>query len=176
MSLSQANRGQGLERYLDELHALYRSQGRACVFRTPPPVKLLRRLDKGQFVAVHLSEGPPDYTGFVGGRAVCFDAKECKDARWPFSHLPEHQADAFDAAQAQGAWCFIYLRLRGADFVLPWAGVGPRWRAWHEAKARAVAGSASLSTVDCYGLGWLVTGKGWLVALPISRSTPMEIA
>jgi len=171
-SASLANRGAGLERFLDELHATYLARGQACVFRTPPPVRILKPQGKGTFLAVHAASGPPDYTGFAAGKGVCFDAKECADTRWNFGHLPVHQAVALDAAQGQGAFCFLYLRLAGGDFVLPWATLGPRWHAWDTAPGRAPAGTASITVGDAIALGTKVTGKGWLTALPHLSESP----
>ena len=166
---SEANRGVGLETFLDELHLVYRSRGQAVVFRTPPPMKIIGQQGGGRFLAIHAAGGPPDYTGAVAGRAVCFDAKECRADRWGFSHLPAHQAEALSEVEAQGGLVFIYLRLAGRDHVLPWPRLGPLWWAWCHATRpghRAASGSASLSADEVRALGVDVTGRGWLAALP----------
>lgn len=168
MSRSHANRGDPFQQLLDLVHAGYMRQGRALVTRNPPPMKILRAIKgkPGQFVCCFESEGPPDYSAQSGPYAFLFDAKDCADTRWPFDHLPAHQAHRFDAHEAQDphAVAGVVLRMSGAVWWLPWVAVGPLW--WEHAGkvGRAARGTASLSVADCDRVGRRAVGADWLSA------------
>lgn len=168
MSRTHANRGQGFERVLADLHAIYERQGRASVIRTPPAMRILRAAGgPGQFVCVFDGEGPPDLFVMAGGVAIVADAKDCASDRWALEHLPKHQADRFDAHERQGGTAGVILRMEGAVYWLPWATLGPRWHAHADRVGRAPNGSASLSVKDCDTIGRRAVGCDWLsAALP----------
>ena len=163
MSRTHANRGQGFERVLADLHAIYERQGRASVIRTPPAMRILRAAGgPGQFVCVFDGEGPPDLFVMAGGVAIVADAKDCASDRWALEHLPKHQADRFDAHERQGGTAGVILRMAGAVWWLPWVAVGPLW--WEHAGkvGRAARGTASLSVADCDRIGLRCRGADWL--------------
>jgi penicillin-binding protein-related factor A (putative recombinase) len=153
---SHANRGRDWELLIDGWHDRYRLEGRAVVYRTPPPTKVLSWIDKGVFRACFLGLGPPDYAGVVArfgpsaaaARAVAFDAKDCGAARWKFEHLEPHQARDLDEWARLGGIAFIALRLAGRGWVLPWSELGPRWSSWSTMTGAAVRGTASVGVEE----------------------------
>ena len=82
---SQAQRTQGMvnraqgklfEERIDAALAYYDRLGVASVEKTPEPMRPLKRLSEGRFVAVFEKPAQPDYKGTLqGGRAVVFEAK-----------------------------------------------------------------------------------------------------
>jgi hypothetical protein len=176
---SFANRGKQWELILDGWHDRYRLEGRAVVYRTPPPVKVLGSVERGIFRGCWLGLGPPDYAGVVAGfgrslastaRAVAFDAKDCAAARWSFDSLEAHQARDLADWSSAGGFSFIALRLLGAGWLLPWPGLAPRWLAWWDVRSRggtAAPGTASVGIEDLEDWARLMPRPGdWLGALP----------
>jgi recombination protein U len=158
-------RGLGFEDALDGLHAAYNAAGRAWVIKVPAPYRVLGKPTGSRFTAAWEGEGPPDYAGAVGGRPICFDAKQTAGDRWSFDALAPHQAQHFDRAAAQGVACFVLLWLDGNVWLVPWATLGPRWWAWRERRALREAvpyGSASLSTAGLHDVGHRCQGYDWL--------------
>jgi penicillin-binding protein-related factor A (putative recombinase) len=172
---SYANKGRDWELCLDSWHDRYRLEGRALIHRTPPPVRVLSRVDKGVFRGSFLGLGPPDYAGVVAGfgpprstsRAVAFDAKDCAGARWSFGDLAEHQARDLEEWSQVGGYAFLALRLAGQGWVVPWSWLGPRWWAWAARRGRAAEGTASVVAADFAGQTPRPMGRlgDWLSAL-----------
>lgn len=148
-------------------HQRYRDEGRALVLRTPTPVKVLSKVDQGQFRGCFLGLGPPDFTGVAGGRPVCFDAKDTVNKRWPLRQLDLHQALDLEAWTRAGGLAFVALRLQGVGWVLPWPSLEPIWRTWHVRSGQAASGTASLDEAACAEFGLRMPSPGnWLGALP----------
>jgi penicillin-binding protein-related factor A (putative recombinase) len=162
-----ANLGVGWEEVLQAWHDRYRAEGRAVVFRTPPPVQLLSRIAPGgEFRARFKGKGPPDYAGVALGVPVSFEAKDCSSGEWAFGGLELHQAEAFDDWWRSGGTAFVAIRFGRRAFVLPWDRLGPVWRAWHTRVGRAKAGEGKLLPTRCAELGFLMPHPGdWLGAL-----------
>lgn len=155
---SHANRGKNWERMLSLIHARYEAQGLAVVIRTPPPMKILGSIGKGQFRACFESHGPPDYLILTDGLPIMAEAKESAQARWALSNLHLHQADRLSRWQDQRGRSIVLLHHRPSrsHWILPWERLEPTWRSWHETTSqgeRAASGSASLSLSDIRGLG-----------------------
>jgi len=155
---SHANRGKNWERLLGLIHARYEAQGMAVVIRTPPPMRILGSIGKGQFRACFESQGPPDYLIMSEGRAIMAEAKESAQARWALSNLHAHQAERMSRWQEQGGRAMVLLHHKPSqsNWVLPWEMLEPTWRHWQDQTRggkRAAPGSASLSLSDIRGLG-----------------------
>ena len=91
MRSNRANQGKAWEQQLETLHQRYLSNGRACIFPTPPRVKVLKMGSRGRFTGCFESDGPPDYCGSAGGRAVVFDAKSTASERWSLGAVSKGQ-------------------------------------------------------------------------------------
>lgn len=143
---------------LELFHARYEARGLAVVLRTPPPMRILRSLSGGQFVAVYATEGPPDYVLLADGCAIAAEAKDCLADRWALGNLHPHQARRLTAWQSQGGLGVVLLRHQPSDtrWVLPWSHLEASWRRWHETAERgdsAVRGTASLSLGALHSIG-----------------------
>ncbi len=162
---SYGNRGARLEADLDRQHLVYRARGLAEVFRTPPPVRVVSRVSGGKFKAVFAGAGPPDFAGVLaGGRAVMVEAKTCAATRWKLAKLEEHQAAALARCDNLGGLALVVLAYAptSSAWALPWAALGPRWRA----RTSGVRGAASLGHVDLAEVGRELRGVDWLAACP----------
>lgn len=136
---SQAQRTQGMvnraqgklfEERIDAALAYYDRLGVASVEKTPEPMRPLKRLSEGRFVAVFEKPAQPDYKGTLqGGRAVVFEAKHTTTGQMEQSRVTDAQANRLDHHMQLGALCFIV------------AGFGPDdvyrvpWRIWRDMKA-----------------------------------------
>ena len=144
-------KGRQWEIQLEAQHDAYRRNGLALVFKTEP-----RRDRNGK----HLEKAPPDYCGVLhGGRAVVFDAKDCRQDRFALSNIKKHQAHDLEAAHERGAFAFIALRFQGEGFVLPWRIVRMPYREWRRGKGRASISEYEIR--QCFEMTG-VFGAGWL--------------
>ena len=65
--------GKRFEERIERSFNYYDFTGFASIEKTPEPMKILRRLEKGRFVACFLKKAQADYKGTVkGGRTVIF--------------------------------------------------------------------------------------------------------
>lgn len=116
--------GQGWEAQLRSWHRVYRANGLAHVVKTEAPVKVIRQMGKGRFVAVYSRKGPVDFIGAARGLGtVAFDAKHTDKSTFAVSVVPEHQRRDLDRWADQGAVTFIALRCSHGCYVLPWERV-----------------------------------------------------
>lgn len=162
---SQANRGMELEAELNVMHEEYLRHGLACVTKNYCKTQPTRN---GKY-AVIIGRADVDYSGVMqSGRAVAFDAKDCKDTRIALDRLAEHQLESLGHVYALGGKAFILVRFeRARCYAVPadcWAdadayhhyGVMPdRVDGW---KPR---NSASLCEMDMKP-EWRVHGVDWL--------------
>lgn len=162
---SRANMGKAWEQRLEAWHARYRANGHACIFPTPPKVKVLSMGRGGRFTGCFAGDGPPDYTGIAGGMAVTFDAKSTKADRWPLGSVSKGQAQHLSDALRCGSFAFIALDHPSGLWVLPWDSLEGPWRAWAGARGRAQAGTASLTAEQIEAMGFRFGVDGWLDAV-----------
>jgi hypothetical protein len=179
------SRGTAWEGVCEESFAILATRRRLTWHPTPVRYTVIRRLPGGEVVVRPRGDGPPDYLLLAGldptspypsPLPIVADAKEAESAEWKFVNLKQHQADAFDAWEAQGGLALVFLRYaapgRDVRFVLPWTRLGPLWRRW-AAAARAKAGEASLRLVDAPAVGAVWSGADWLTPLRKLLSTPI---
>lgn len=130
--LGMVNRAQGklFEERIDAALAYYDRLGLASVEKTPEPMRPIRSLSEGRFVAVFEKPAQPDYKGTLkGGRAVVFEAKHTITGQMEQSRVTESQAKRLEHHQKLGALCFVVV------------GFGPNevfrvpWKVWRSMKA-----------------------------------------
>jgi penicillin-binding protein-related factor A (putative recombinase) len=129
-------RGESWERQLEVQHHRYRSDRRALILRAPSD----RR-----------KPSPPDYFGVVGGRFVCFEAKDSKRPRFAFDLLIRHQAIDLEATNEHGGCAFVLARLAGDAYLIPWRDVSDDYF------GGKIASVAPLPQWACDGADWLPT-------------------
>lgn len=114
--------GKRFETRLDEAFDYYRARGFAIIEKTPEPMKPIRSMGEGRFVAVYTRKAQPDYKGTIkGGRTVMFEAKYTHTDRIDQSRVGDKQADYLDQASALGARCYVVAGYRsGAVYRIPW--------------------------------------------------------
>ena len=89
------NRAQGrlFEQRIDAALVHYDYLGLASVEKTPEPMRPIKRLTEGRFVAVFEKPAQPDYKGTLkGGRAVVFEAKHTSTGQMEQSRVTADQA------------------------------------------------------------------------------------
>lgn len=135
-------RGKQFEARLDAAFEYYKLCGSAVVEKTPEPMKPIRSLGRGQFVACYERKAQPDYKGVVkGGRAVMFEAKFTSTDRMDQDRVKQEQGDYLDRHQALGARCYVLVGfLSGAVYRLPWDD----WKTMKQRFGRKYATEADL--------------------------------
>lgn len=121
--LKAKHNGERFEQLIDRACFMYQLRGEAYVVKTPEPMRPIKSLKNGQFVAVYTKAAQPDYKGtLVGGRAVCFEAKHTELERIEQKRVTEEQAKALDIHMKLGAVCFVFVSVQFKDFYrVPWA-------------------------------------------------------
>lgn len=126
------NRAQGklFEDRIDAALAYCQRQGLAVVEKTPEPMRPIKRLSEGRFVAVFEKPAQPDYKGTLkGGRAVVFEAKHTTTGQMEQSRVTPDQAKRLDQHMEAGALCFVVAGFGSEEvFRVP-------WKVWRDMKA-----------------------------------------
>ena len=115
--------GKAFEDRIDKTLEYYAARGFAQIDKTPEPMKILRRMDKGRFVACFLKKAQPDYKGTIkGGRSILFDAKYTEADRMHQDVVSEDQWKYLDRGAALGARCYVLIGFRsGKVYRVPWS-------------------------------------------------------
>lgn len=113
--------GERFETLIDLSCARYRISGKADIEKTPEPMKIVRSIGGGKFLAAFEKKAQADYKGVLyGGRAVFFEAKSTERDRMLQSRVTENQAERLRRAQQMGAAVFVLCELGGRYFRVPW--------------------------------------------------------
>jgi len=115
-------KGDLFESKLDRTFGYYEERGFASITKTPEPMKPLRSLGKGQFVACFTKKAQPDYKGTInGGRAVLIEAKYTDSDRMEQSRVQEEQIKCLDKHMTLGARCFVVIGFSSGEvYRIPW--------------------------------------------------------
>jgi recombination protein U len=107
MYSTYANRGSGLEELITYASTQYERNGIAVIHKVPTPVTVLNN-GKGFFKG----KSTVDYTGTLkGGRFVCFEAKETKQANvFPLKNIHPHQITYMKNVTNLGGLAFLLVR------------------------------------------------------------------
>ena len=102
--------GKQFESLLDESFAYYDETGFACIEKTPEPMKPIKDLGNGKFIACYEKKAQPDYKGTVkGGRSVMFEAKFTSTERMEQSRVTKGQTEYMNKHQKLGARCYVVI-------------------------------------------------------------------
>ncbi len=120
--LINRTRGKQFEARLDTAFEYYKARGSAVVEKTPEPMKPIRNMGQGRFLACYERKAQPDYKGVIkGGRAVMFEAKFTGTDRMEQDRVRPEQGAYLDQHQNLGARCYVLAGfLTGAVYRLPW--------------------------------------------------------
>lgn len=115
-------RGKRFEQRIDAAFASYEANGFAIIEKTPEPMKVIRRMAEGRFMACFLKKAQPDYKGIIkGGRMVVFEAKYTDRAQLKHSVVIDTQAAYMDRYTALGARCYVIAGFSSGNvYRLPW--------------------------------------------------------
>jgi len=118
--------GRQFEERMDAAFAYYRAQGLADVEKTPEPMRVVKNLGNGKFIAFFEKKAQADYSGVLrGGRAVVLEAKFTSAGRMEQGRVTPEQAAFLEQRQSLGAWCFVLAGFAsGHVYRLPWVA----WR------------------------------------------------
>lgn len=100
----------------------YFKRGTALIIKTPEPMKPIKDLGNGKFIAYYEKAAQPDYKGtFAGGRTVIFDAKHTDADRLRQEAVTPVQTKLLNQHEQFGAVCFILVSFGFAKFYrIPW--------------------------------------------------------
>lgn len=101
----------------------YRLEGKAEITKTPEPMRPIKPLGQGKFIAHYEKMAQPDYKGtLAGGRAIVFEAKHTDTGRMQRSVISSEQEKQLDRHEKMGAECFVMVSF-GFEryFKIPWA-------------------------------------------------------
>lgn len=100
----------------------YLSQRIALIQKTPEPMKPIKDLGKGKFVAYYEKHAQPDFKGvMMGGKTIIFDAKHTDNDRLQQSAVSEAQAVSLNYHEEFGADCFVFVSFGFQRYFLaPW--------------------------------------------------------
>lgn len=113
---SFSNRGMTLEHDINVSNDYYLQLDKAVIHKKPTPVQIVA-VDYPKRSAAKISEAyfkipsTTDYNGVYRGRAIDFEAKECKNkTSFPFQVIHPHQIEHLKRVEKHGAIAFIIIR------------------------------------------------------------------
>lgn len=115
-------KGKAFEQRLDDTFEYYRSRGAAKIEKTPEPMRPVRELGNGKFIAFYEKKAQADYKGTLkGGRTIVFEAKYTSTEKMEQSRVTKDQADYIDEHAALGARCYVVIGFdSGEVYCIPW--------------------------------------------------------
>lgn len=115
-------RGEQFEDLISAGCDYYREQMIADIEKTPEPMKPIKAMANGRFVAVYTKAAQCDYKGYLrGGHAVYFEAKSTETGRMEFDRLTQNQRDRLERAHQMGATAFVLVCFSMDTFHrIPW--------------------------------------------------------
>lgn len=116
------NIGLHFEKLIDEACRFYAEKGIADIEKTPEPLRPIKAIGDGRFIAVYTGEAQADYKGYLdGGRAVYFEAKATAGDRITQDRVTPNQTDRLNRAYGMGATVFVLCCIGGDRFAkVPW--------------------------------------------------------
>ncbi|MBQ8331113.1 MAG: Holliday junction resolvase RecU [Clostridia bacterium] len=115
--------GEFWENVIDATCEYYSRIGIAEIQKTPEPMKPIRPLGNGKFIAHYEKRAQPDYKGTcAGGRSIVFEAKHTDADRLLQSVVSSEQEKRLNKHEKLGADCFVLVSFGFKEFFkVPWA-------------------------------------------------------
>lgn len=114
--------GEAFENYIRAACIYYRLKKFAEIEKTPEPMRVIKNIGQGKFIAYFEKQAQPDYKGCLnGGKTVVFEAKYTEKDHIDQNRLTEEQADELERYSNMGAWCFVLVSIKMQNFYrVPW--------------------------------------------------------
>ena len=114
--------GQYFEKMIDAACRYYEDRQIAVIEKTPEPMRPIKSLGGGKFVAHYEKQAQPDYKGtLANGRAIVFEAKYTSADKIEQSRLTEEQCERLQKYSELGAIAFILVSVDLQNFYrVPW--------------------------------------------------------
>lgn len=114
--------GQHFEDLIEGACEYYRMKGTADIEKTPEPMRPIKDLGGGKFIAVYTKAAQADFKGIMaGGRAINFEAKHTGTDRFEQDRVTKDQAERLERAAALGGIAFVLCSFGPTDFFrVPW--------------------------------------------------------
>lgn len=115
--------GEIFERYINAACIFYEQKDIAIIEKTPEPMKVIKNMGYGKFLAHFEKKAQPDFKGTLReGKTIVFEAKHTEDNRIEQKRLTDVQFEGLDKYSSLGAECFVLVSIRMELFSLvPWA-------------------------------------------------------
>lgn len=114
--------GELFEKIIEDACRYYSKNGEAEIEKTPEPMKPIRRMKNGQFVAVFTKKAQPDYKGTLKtGQSIVFEAKHTDTGKIRRAVITDEQENRLNRHEALGAECYVILSFSFQRFYkVPW--------------------------------------------------------
>lgn len=114
--------GEFFENIISATCTYYSDKGIAEIEKTPEPMRPIKNMKNGKFVAIFTKMAQPDYKGTLsGGKAIVFEAKHTDIARMKRDVISSEQEEKLNCHQKLGATCFILCSFGFESFFkVPW--------------------------------------------------------
>lgn len=114
--------GQYFEKMIDAACRYYEEKKMAVIEKTPEPMRPIKSLGGGKFVAHYEKQAQPDYKGtLANGRAIVFEAKHTSTDKIDQSRLTKEQSKSLQKHNELGAITFILVSIDLQSFYrVPW--------------------------------------------------------
>ena len=122
MGARSRNAGASFEHIIDAACQWYRDRNIADIEKTPEPMRPIKSIGNGRFIAVYTGEAQADYKGYTsGGRAVYFEAKATSSDRIKKDRVTKNQTERLERAYRMGAEVFVLCSFDNREFFrVPW--------------------------------------------------------
>ncbi len=114
---SRGLRGSLLEDLINRSNETYLDKKLAVIQKVPTPITPVEIDARSRHITLAYFDhkSTVDYIGVVQGIPVCFDAKECKENRFPLANIHEHQIRFMRAFEEQEGVAFLLIYFKKAD-------------------------------------------------------------
>jgi len=115
-------KGKNFELYIDRSLDYYMYKGLAEIEKTPEPMRPVKSVGNGKFIAFFEKKAQPDYKGTIrGGKSIMFEAKFTSADRIEQDRVLQEQAEKLTKHQRLGALCFVIVGFdSGEVYRVPW--------------------------------------------------------
>lgn len=114
--------GKHFEERLEATFNYYKSRGSALIEKTPEPMRVVKSVGGGKFIAFFEKKAQPDYKGILpGGRMVVIEAKYTTAAKMEQNRVRAEQSEYMDSYAKLGARCYVVAGFSSGNvYRIPW--------------------------------------------------------